>query len=240
MAKVFCLDDDPSALAHLTELVQSFRHDAVAAATVDEAWTALHESGPFDLLILDNDLGEGHGYDLLERLRADSIYQHIPVVIYTGVSDRKSVLTYIGLKIQNILVKPYKAERLEVEIQKAMGSDWIEKAVRGHHGSGMGSLSRDEYDALLESSSTFLERLLSLLQQPGPPDPETWEIEELNDVMVGAAQLGFCALEECLGEVETFCRLHNWEEVQGMSTRLRFLLRTLDNYRVQRCELVSR
>lgn len=236
MANIICLDDDPRACELLCGLLEAQDHCVWTASTVQETWRLLNEVGAVDLIILDNELQEEHGYDLLTDLREHPIFLAVPVLIYTGVSDRSSVLTYIGLKIQNILVKPYRADRLHIEINKAVQHHWIEAVVRGGEHRSQGQFSNEEYDAMIEQTSQDLDRLVRDLEDESTPADERMEPPVLVDLLMYSAQIGFPSLEEVLAEAQIFCQGKQWQDARDLVPRLRLMGKLLEGYRVRRCE----
>ena len=87
--KVLLVDDHPLILAALQSVIKGLGDDVtvVGAGTEREARDALKRDPDFDLVLLDLQLGEHSGFDLLGDLR--KLYPALPVVVVSA-SDRAS------------------------------------------------------------------------------------------------------------------------------------------------------
>jgi DNA-binding NarL/FixJ family response regulator len=87
--KVLLVDDHPLILTALQAVIQGLGDDVtvIGAVSAREARQVLQESADYDLVLLDLQLGDANGFDVLVELRAD--YPALPVVIVSA-SDRSS------------------------------------------------------------------------------------------------------------------------------------------------------
>jgi CheY-like chemotaxis protein len=86
MAQILVVDDDPATCRALAGLLRLEGHRADCARDGQEALRALEERVP-DLIVLDMMMPRVDGLTLLARIRADSRFAAVPVVIYTAVDD---------------------------------------------------------------------------------------------------------------------------------------------------------
>lgn len=124
MAKVLIVEDDRASARLLSLLLKKGGHEVTAAHTLEVARKWLQEDPEFDLMILDNRVGDDYGWELLGELRAHFYFRELPVIVYTAAGDRDSVAKYVELRVQNIRAKPYSWGVLAGEIDKAMQSGW--------------------------------------------------------------------------------------------------------------------
>jgi phosphoserine phosphatase RsbU/P len=75
---------------------------------------------PFDLILLDIMMPVMNGYDLLERLKADSALCHIPVIMITAVDDAESVARCIEMGAEDHLPKPFNPAILRARVDSAL------------------------------------------------------------------------------------------------------------------------
>jgi CheY-like chemotaxis protein len=122
MPHLLIVEDDPVSARILVNLLQKRGHEPHTASSVGEAISVLERNTLIDLVILDNQLQGEYGWQFLEYVRKDFIFRNLPVLIYTGSSDRNSVLKYLQLGVQKILVKPYNANHIEEEIKRPRSS----------------------------------------------------------------------------------------------------------------------
>lgn len=80
-AKLLLVDDDPDLAVALRVLCRRAGHTLAVAATVADAWQALHAARP-DLLLLDVNLPGVSGLTLLPRLRDDAALHTVPVALH--------------------------------------------------------------------------------------------------------------------------------------------------------------
>ncbi|HEX7931968.1 MAG TPA: response regulator [Paraburkholderia sp.] len=83
LKRVLVIEDDAPMRESIRALLQSENTEIVAVATLAEALNYL-ESISFDCVVTDLALPDGTGYDLLERLAANSRHAALPVIVYTG------------------------------------------------------------------------------------------------------------------------------------------------------------
>ena len=87
--KVLLIDDHPLILSALKTVIQGLGDDVTVAGvgSAAEARVALKQDADFDLVLLDLQLGDATGFELLTELR--STYPALPVVVVSA-SDRTS------------------------------------------------------------------------------------------------------------------------------------------------------
>ncbi|MCL2214979.1 MAG: response regulator, partial [Treponema sp.] len=68
-----------------------------------------------DLILLDVNMPDIDGYDVIKSLKADERYAQIPVIFLTGNSDRESVVKGLSLGAVDYVIKPVSTPKL-VEI----------------------------------------------------------------------------------------------------------------------------
>jgi len=125
MANILLVEDDKASLDYASALLQKKSHLVLPARTIAEAWNWLEQYVTLDLIFLDSDLGNEKGWDFLAALRQNMILKYLPVVVYTGHCEKREVLRYMQFSVQHYLVKPYDIVKLEREIERAIGSNWV-------------------------------------------------------------------------------------------------------------------
>ena len=83
LKRVLVIEDDAPMRESIRALLQSENTEIVAVATLAEALEHLAKSR-FDCVVTDLALPDGTGYDLLERLAANTAHVALPVIVYTG------------------------------------------------------------------------------------------------------------------------------------------------------------
>ncbi|MGC4074340.1 MAG: HDOD domain-containing protein [Nibricoccus sp.] len=119
-----------------------------------------------DLVILDNQLGKEWGWEFLQGLRADLIFTGLPVAVYTAHTERSSIMKYVELGVQAMLVKPYKGEVLFEELKKATAVDWTGRILeRPAAACERLKLSESDYYSMLSAAATELEKTIAALRE---------------------------------------------------------------------------
>jgi CheY-like chemotaxis protein len=94
MARILVVEDYPDNLALMTYLLTAAGHDVRGAGTGRQTLEAAHDDPP-DIVVLDIQLPDMDGYQVLTELRADPRTAHVPVVAVTAyamVGDRDDAL----------------------------------------------------------------------------------------------------------------------------------------------------
>ena len=87
-AKILVIDDDPDLVAFAKALLESRQHDVSVAYDPDEGWEKLEQENP-DLIIMDVMMGKGAGgFILARKVRKDSRFDAIPIVMLTGMREQ--------------------------------------------------------------------------------------------------------------------------------------------------------
>jgi class 3 adenylate cyclase len=74
----------------------------------------------FDLVLLDIEMPEMDGYQVLERIIADTDLRHIPVIMTTAMEELDSVVRCIELGAEDYLTKPVNAVLLRARINASL------------------------------------------------------------------------------------------------------------------------
>ncbi len=132
--RIMVVDDVPLnaklVCAHLSAVGYS---DFVVETDSTRALTRLYETSP-DVLLLDMMMPEVDGLQILETLRADSHFAHMPILILTAATDRNLKLKALQLGATDFLNKPLDAQDLIPRVQNALlvksYQDHLEEKVR--------------------------------------------------------------------------------------------------------------
>jgi two-component system chemotaxis response regulator CheY len=73
------------------------------------------------LIILDVNMPEMDGFELLARLKMDPRYMALPVMMLTTESERSKIIQAIQAGAVNYICKPFQQEDLTVKIAESLG-----------------------------------------------------------------------------------------------------------------------
>ncbi len=89
-----------------------------------EALEVLAEkSDEIDLILLDWNMPEMSGYDVLVEIKANDKYKHIPVMMVTTEGQQTNIVAAIRAGASNYLTKPFTVEELETKIMECIGKE---------------------------------------------------------------------------------------------------------------------
>jgi len=89
------------------------------ASTANEALSILDASLP-DLLLLDITLPMVSGWKLLERLRADTRFAAMRIIVLSGLAGERSEKRALSLGADGYLVKPFEFEALVATVSRTL------------------------------------------------------------------------------------------------------------------------
>ena len=83
------------------------------------------QAEPYDLVLLDVQMPEMDGYQVLEQLKADPRLRDIPVIMISAVDELESVVTCIELGAQDYLPKPFNPVLLRARLTACLERKWL-------------------------------------------------------------------------------------------------------------------
>lgn len=116
---ILVVDGSPIMLKVIREQLKEF-YDVVIVTNGKLALKYLKEN-KVDMMLLDYDMPEMSGLDVLKAMKADTATRNIPAVFLTGVSDRAKIAQALALGPQGYLLKPIDKEKLFAMIHKCIG-----------------------------------------------------------------------------------------------------------------------
>ncbi len=111
--RILIVDDDPH-LAEMVGLVLGSEEYEVESATTARASLQLIEQQPPDLVILDVNLPDISGFDLLRELRTHS---NVCVLMLTARADAQDLVAGLDTGADDYLVKPFRPDELGARVR---------------------------------------------------------------------------------------------------------------------------
>lgn len=105
-ARVLVVDDNPMNRDLLARRVARLGH-TVALAEHGRAAVEQLAAAPFDVVLLDVEMPELNGYEVLAWLKADPVRARIPVIMISAVQDAEDVARCIEMGADDFLPKPF-------------------------------------------------------------------------------------------------------------------------------------
>ena len=116
--RILAVDDAATILLRITDALEKY-YDVVTVNSGARALRFLEQEKP-DLILLDIRMIPKDGFETLRDIRAMGDRADIPVIMLTGMEDRKSVMEGIKLGICDYVLKPFAADDLLERIQRVL------------------------------------------------------------------------------------------------------------------------
>lgn len=177
MATVLSLEDDRLSQRLIEKVFRNAGHDVLLADCVNTGLGILRERVLIDMVVLDSHLGADLGWSFLQAVRQSAVFQRLPVIVYTGYTERQEVLRYATLKVQAVHVKPIKAEVLLGELDRATRQNLRSQLLQPpEEVCARLRIDPSEYARLLLAGVTHLDEDRAVIgkRMGNPDDRELW------------------------------------------------------------------
>ena len=118
-AQVLVVDDVFANRDLIARRVEKEGHVVTTAENGREAMEKLRQT-PFDLILLDIQMPEMNGYQVLEAVKADPALRHIPIIVVSAVNEIDSVARCVQLGADDYLFKPFNAVLLKARVTASL------------------------------------------------------------------------------------------------------------------------
>jgi phosphoserine phosphatase RsbU/P len=149
--KLLVVDDDEGNRSMLARRLERLGHQTVLAGNGREALKQLRAE-PFDLMLLDIQMPEMNGYEVLEALAADARLSQIPVIVLSASDEIARVARCIEMGAEDYLPKPFDPVLLRARI----GACLEKKQLRQRE--------REAFEALQQSQKILSDELAEAAQ----------------------------------------------------------------------------
>lgn len=116
---ILVVDDNPMMLKVIKESLRD-KYEVATAISGKIARKYLTNKS-VDLILLDYEMPEENGSEVLEKLRQDEATKNIPVIFLTGVKEKSKIQKVLQLKPQGYLLKPIEHDKLITAIKNQFG-----------------------------------------------------------------------------------------------------------------------
>ena len=158
-AAILLVDDEEPALSFMAAMLRDAGYEVREAQKLQAAH-AIIDRGEADIVVLDVQLPDGYGPDLLQRLHREQ--PSMPVIMVTGYGDIEMAVEAMKLGAQAFIQKPIDFNRLRGAVEKAA------EAVALHRELTHLRNSRMPFDAWIVGETPLMKRLSSDLARVAP------------------------------------------------------------------------
>ena len=118
--KVLAVDDNRADLLMLNTILQNMGFEVVTAKSGREALNLLKEMNTIDVILLDREMPEMSGIEVVGKLKANAKISHIPVIMQTGSDKPEQIREGIDAGVFYYLTKPLNNEVLKSVLSAAV------------------------------------------------------------------------------------------------------------------------
>jgi len=158
-ATILLVDDDETALSFMAPLLRDAGYEVREATTLASAHKTL-DRGEADIVVLDVQLPDGYGPNLLERLSREQ--PGMPVIMVTGFGDIEMAVEAMKLGARDFIQKPVDMARLRRAVDKAA------EAVALHRELAHLRHSRHPIDSWVIGDTPAMKRIENILNRVAP------------------------------------------------------------------------
>jgi two-component system, sensor histidine kinase and response regulator len=248
---ILVVEDSPTQAKYLTNILEKHGYRIATAANGRKALTVMAGKLP-DLIISDVIMPEMDGYELCRRIKADTRYRILPVILLTSLADPQDVIRGLECGADNFISKPYSEDHLlsritQMGLERRQAREDTTADLEIFFSGKKYSIAADRRQILNFLLSTYEEALQKNRELSKARD----ELNELNARLEAANQeleafsytvshdlrspltgiIGFSEIlqQQCAARLDKQCTDYLWH-INASATRMNQLIETLLDY----------
>ena len=116
---ILVVDDDATTLRSLKSILED-KYNVNLANSGEKTFEMLSNKIP-DLILLDYEMPDMNGREVLQKIRDTQEYKNIPVIFVTGISDKNLITPLIALHPAGYILKPITMDVIKSQVEKIIG-----------------------------------------------------------------------------------------------------------------------
>ena len=120
LPRILIVDDIDDNVFTLQRRLKQFAKAEIAAAQNGRLALEALRASPFDLVLLDVQMPELDGTEVLAQMKSDMALRDVPVIMVSALDDIETVLRCIKLGAEDYVQKPFNAELLRARVEAAL------------------------------------------------------------------------------------------------------------------------
>ena len=88
-----------------------------------QGWGVLDANADIGMLITDWNMPEMNGLELVKKVRADSRFADLPIIMVTTEGGKAEVITALKAGVNNYIVKPFTPQVLKEKLAAVLGTE---------------------------------------------------------------------------------------------------------------------
>lgn len=117
MHRIMIVDDDPINLAIMKALLEE-KYEVITASSSLQAFGHLRRDNNLDLMLVDMEMPESDGVDVLKKIKTTPKLAEIPVILLTTVDGRSKEKEAIANGVADFVEKPIRGDILLLRMQE--------------------------------------------------------------------------------------------------------------------------
>jgi DNA-binding response OmpR family regulator len=118
--RLLVAEDEPLTARFLISSLEAGGFEVTHAATGADAMAAFAERR-FDAAVLDINMPEADGFDVLEHVRKDPLNQNMPVLMLSSRSQERDIVKAFDLGADDYVMKPFSPPEVVLRLRKLVG-----------------------------------------------------------------------------------------------------------------------
>lgn len=204
-ASILIVDDNEESCQILQRYLSKIDYPNIQVAYNGVQALSMLEKQTFDLILLDIDMPEMNGIEMLQHIKKDIIQQNLMVLMISAADTMDNTITCIRLGAVDFLPKPYNPDLLRVRIGSCIERKWFinkEKQYRERI-----EFERQRYENLMKA--VFPSVIVDELTQTGTVQPAHYT----EVAIMFADVVGFTSYCDRHSPVEILDNLQNFVEM---------------------------
>lgn len=120
--RALVVEDNEHVAYTLEFILRRAGYDVIPIANGRDAQAAFHNLVPVDVILLDLMLPYVSGYQLLQEVREDALWQHVPVLVLSGKVLEEDIVKALDLGANDYVTKPFRPEELLARLRRLVAS----------------------------------------------------------------------------------------------------------------------
>ena len=158
---IILVDDNLSNLAQGKDILKPY-YKVFPAPSAAKLFEALDNIIP-DLILLDIEMPDMSGFEVIKKLKADPAYKDIPVIFLTSKRDEDSELRGFDLGAMDFVVKPFSAPKLLKRIENQLLIIQSKAALR-NYAENLENMVREKTEEVIDLQNAVLETVADLVE----------------------------------------------------------------------------
>lgn len=129
-ARILLVEDDAVITTIITAVLGDEGYELIHLPDGASAWEHLRRDAAFDLILLDRIMPGMDGLELLRAIKADPRFEHLPVIMETGMSEHPNIREGLDAGAYYYLTKPFQPDVLVGVVRAALDQITQYRALR--------------------------------------------------------------------------------------------------------------